>query len=287
MERRAKKGVSNRMFKLPKPLEGSLLLFLMMSGYGSAAVAAPPLLTPPQAQDLATAAAQLTSIDTHSFAIWGDAKFNAVTRVWLVNFLSKDTNTYRKLRVFVYDASSRTEVTCVGLGLGVEMETTSLPPDVQPFVFAGEVATDLECADLNGDGRPDYLLVTQTPITRLAGQGPVAGKRVLQIILRQPNGALVSAFRNEAIISPYSSSYEIIARRNKFSIMNEQGGSGGGDFETAYFEYADNGHTWMLTRAIKKLWGGGQAESERDGTWTQKDFGRVTVSEFKPESIFF
>ena len=275
------------MFKLPKPLRGSLLLLLVLTGYGSAVVAAPPLLPPPQAQDLATAAAQRTSIDLHSFAISGDAKFNTVTRVWLVNFVAKDTNSYPKVRVFVYDASSRAEVTCVGLGLGVAMETSSLPPDVQSFVSAGEVATDLECADLNGDGRPDYLLVTQTPITSLAGQGPVAGKRIFQILLRQPNGALVSAVRNDAIISPDSDSYEIIARHNKFSVMNEQGGSGAGDFETAYFEYSDDAHTWILTRAVKKLWGSGYAEGERDGTWTQKDFGRVTVSEFKPESIFF
>jgi hypothetical protein len=109
-----------------------------------------------------------------------------------------------------------------------------------------ERATDLNCADLNGDGLQDYLLVTQD--------------RSMKILLRKPDGKLALAASNGNVVkAPYeqgiNGAYNVIARRNKFSVANVSAGSGCGDSHVLYFEYSPAQSTWILAPAEKGLTG--------------------------------
>jgi hypothetical protein len=134
----------------------------------------------------------------------------------------------------------------------------------------------LECADINGDGLPDYLLVTQDQALT---------KRTLQILLRRPTGEIFSALTNSQIAQPpfedgvMGGGVQILARRNKFQVEDISGGSGGGERFVYYFEYSKSEKTWLLTRGEKRGWGTG-AEGYRDKTWLPGTFGRIAIDEF-------
>jgi hypothetical protein len=267
------------MFRFAKAVTGHLFGTMLLAGHVSLAVAAHARLSVAEVQALADAAAPSASYDQSSFVHFGLPHFDPVTRVWVVDFAGKEPkDDHRKrFRVFVYDATSRTEVTCLGMTEpGGTMGTAALPSEVQSFVANGEAATELYCADLNGDGLPDYLLVTQDQSQ---------SKRTIQILLRKPNGQLTSAVSNANVVQPpfedgVNGQHNIIARHNKFSVVNESAGSGGGVDHVFYFEYSKPAGTWILTRAERELTGNAHAEYERGGTWVQKDFGRIEFSEF-------
>jgi hypothetical protein len=254
-----------------------LLRVMLLAGYVSSAVAGHARLTVAEVQALAEAAASKASYDLSTFVSSG-GYLDPITKVWVVDFRGKEPGDYQKiLRVFVYDTTSRTEVTCLGMTQqGGTMKTGALPSEVQSFVATDESATDLYCADLNGDGLPDYLLVTQNQSQT---------KRTVQILLREPNGQLTSAVSNANVIqAPFedgiNGSHNIIARRNKFSVINVSAGSGGGDDYVFYFEYSQAASKWILTRAEKQLSGDAHSEDDRGHTWLPKDFGVVNFGEF-------
>lgn len=254
-----------------------LLGVMLLTGYVSSAVGAHARLTAPEVQTLADAAASNASYDLSTFVRFG-GRFDPVTRVWIVDFRGKEpSGDHKKIfRVFVYDATSRTEVTCLGMTEpGATIETAALPVEVRSFIVDGELATDLYCADLNGDGQPDYLLVTRDSKQT---------KRTIQILLRRPNGQLVSAVSNANVVQPpfedgVNGSHNVVARRNKFSVVNYSAGSGGGDEHVFYFEYSQSASTWILTRAEKEITGT-VSEDDRGGSWLPKDFGLITFGEF-------
>jgi hypothetical protein len=101
------------------------LLTVFLAGYVGVAGAAHSLLSAAQVKDLAEAAAEASSIDMKPFSP-AVPHFDPLTRVWLINFTANDQGSalLRKLSVFVYDATSRAEVTCMGLtSFGQSMAT--------------------------------------------------------------------------------------------------------------------------------------------------------------------
>lgn len=217
-----------------------LCLAMLLTGYAVSVVAAANL-SREKVQALATAAARSASYDLNTFVIFGVAQLDPVTKVWRVDFVDNARVAYmNRFRVFVFDATSHTEVTCVGMmTVGAVVENTSLPVEVQPFITTDERPTDLECADLKGDGRPGYVLVTQNSSQT---------KRTLQILLRESDGRLKSAVQNVNVVQPpfedgINGSHSVIARRNKISVINTSAGSGGGDDHVFYFEYSDKAAT--------------------------------------------
>jgi hypothetical protein len=254
----------------------------------SGVVSAHSRLSVKEVQAIAEAAAQSASYDMSKFVMTEDyfspIYFDPVTKVWVVTFKGREPTVLdfrkqqpsgehrKKFRVLVYDETSRTEVTCLGMTEpNSTVETKDLPLEVQSFVGDDERATDLYCADLNGDGLQDYLLVTQD--------------RNMKILLRKPDGKLALAVSNgNAVQAPYdqgiNGAYNVIARRNKFSVTNLSAGSGGGDTYVFYFEYSPAESTWILTRAEKSLSGYAHSDDDHGGKWLPRDFGLITFAEF-------
>lgn len=240
-----------------------------------------PRLSSKDVQKLADAAASMASYDMTQFMPFRMPNFDPVTRVWSIEYsgrvptLGRPTkgNPLSRFRVFVYDATSHTEVTCLGLsGEGGWIPIDEVPTAVRPFVAGNESVMDLYCADLNGDGRPDYLLVTQDQEQT---------RRTLQILLSGPDDKLTSVVQNEHVVQPpFAGSFTIIARRNRFEVQNTSAGSGGGDTYLFYFEYSPREQTWLLTRVQKDLFGYAHSEDDNPYTRLPRDFGRVTIADF-------
>lgn len=248
------------------------------------AAAAPAHLSPATVQNLAEVASKKASYDMAQYVAWGPPRFDDVNRVWTVEYHGRPSSRGQPSRAnfrsrffaFVYDETSQTQVSCLGLyGVGAPIPLKDLPAEVRRFVAIKGFAMDLYCANLNGNGRNDYLLVTQNEKDT---------QRTLQILLRGPNNELRSIVKNPGVVQPPfddgMGGYVIIARRNGFELMNTSAGSGGSDTHVFYFQYSTRDKTWLLTRVEKVLTG--YAHSNDDSPYTElpSDFGRVTVAEF-------
>lgn len=235
-----------------------------------------PRLSAADVQHLAVAAAKDAHMNVANFR-HDLPKFDPVTRVWMVKFTRTLPSSPDTFNVFVYDATSNTEVTCLGMSnFGAPLKLTDLPREVRPFVPAGDSAIDVACADLNGSGKAGYLLVSRKTSADSA--------RTLRVLLRQPDGKLSSAVRNANIIQPtaqdFMGGYEVVARTDRIKVINRQLGSGGGDVWTLYFKWSPPDATWLLSRVDKTLVGAGHAEDDTAYVQRPNDFGRITIAQF-------
>ena len=207
--------------------------------------------------------------------------FNLITKVWRVPFAVPPVvdDHQKRFIVYVYDATGHAEVTCPGLRFVADaFDKKELPAEVQPFVDEGQRVRELDCADLNGDGLPDFALVTEGQ-----DQDPLTG-RMLKILLRGPNGALTSVVTTSKVVqSPGEDGLTgmptLFVRRNRIEVVNHSAGMHGfGDLDL-YFEYSIPDGTWLLTRVENVIYGE-HAEDENEYTRLPQDFGHVTLAQF-------
>jgi hypothetical protein len=150
-----------------------------------------------------------------------------------------------------------------------------LPAEVRPFVLDKdkENVRWLYCADLNGDGRADYLLVTEL-LTRY-----------FQILIRQPDGTLESVIRSENVFNANIGGGDmdrLSVRKMGFAVTNDEANTPGssGRATVFRFQYSPKEKTWILSHASRSDWG--QATGAPDDSFekTPKDFGHVTINTF-------
>src|SRR6185369_2917468 len=90
---------------------------------------------------------------------------------------------------------------CLSAVMTVAQENElKIPADVMPFVEAGTKAIAIEKADLNGDGREDFILVLEKEQPAKDADDFPIGQRPLLILLRGADGKLTMAKRNEKIV---------------------------------------------------------------------------------------
>lgn len=146
--------------------------------------------------------------------------------------------------------------------------------DVRSFVPAGEVAIEVECADLIGNGQQGFLLVTQKE-----------GDRRLQVLLRKPDGKLSAVVQNKNVIQPQAfdgmgGGYTIIGHHGRINVTNTTAGSGGGDAYAFDFQWSPSDNTWLLIRVEKELSGYAHTTDDHGFVRLPKDFGRITINQF-------
>jgi hypothetical protein len=251
-------------------------LCIALLGLASTASQGKPHLSFNQVVGIAAEAAQ-SSYPQDPFR-WEAPQFDDITKVWLVSFWIPGQDNYQKrFDVFVFDATGHSEVNCAGLRFaGAPFDKKNLPAEVQPFVDDGQRVRDLNCADLNGDGRSDFALLTE-------GHDVLTG-RTLKILLRGQNGALTAVVNTSNVVqSPAEDGMtgmpRLLARRNRIEVINHSGGMHGSSDLDLYFEYSVPDNTWLLTRAERTI-DGEHAGDETDYTQLPKDFGHVTLADF-------
>src|ERR1044072_9884730 len=101
-----------------------------------------------------------------------------------------------------------------------------IPPEVRPFVEEGTKAIALEAADLNGDGRGDFVLVLERENPAKDEDDLPVNERPLLILVRGVDGKLAEAKRNERVVmcsrcggifgDPFDG---VIVARNTFTVL--------------------------------------------------------------------
>jgi hypothetical protein len=183
--------------------------------------------------------------------------------------------------VSVSQAPASATSACVNLGhAGSPVEMDKVPAEIRPFVPARQQVEWLVCADLDGDGHMDYLLVTKTRALL-----PGLPTRTLQVLIRQESHDLAAVVSNDnAVQPPYSDGIngmpQVTAGREHFEIVNDSAGSGGGDTWLFRFVYLKKNKTWFLTRVVKALQGDAHPTDDFPYEKNARQLGRVAIGDF-------
>ena len=171
--------------------------------------------------------------------------------------------------------------------------TVKVPAEVKAFVEAGAMPIALETADLNGDGRTDYLLAYQRPAAVPEDELPTT-QRPLLILLREAGGALRLAARNDRIIlcedcgGMLGDPFQGISTGPKTFTVHLHGGSRyrwGFDYK---FAYSRRDQAWQLVQVHETEMDVMDPESEAAAEVGQdyrppRDFGKIDFADFDPE----
>lgn len=169
-----------------------------------------------------------------------------------------------------------------------ELRIDTLPVEVKPFVEPGTLPIALEKADLNGDGREDFILVIEPE--RQEPFGSNGAKRPLLILIRAAEGTLKLAKRNDKIVlcsscggalgDPFQGvgagfkSFEIFhygGSRERWSI----------DFK---FNYSRRDDTWQLVRVTESSFDAFDPNREKTEIYTPPGaYGKIDIADFDPD----
>ena len=172
-----------------------------------------------------------------------------------------------------------------------EESDVKIPAEVAAFVESGAKAIALETADLNGDGRSDFVLVLERRKTKRDKYDLPIKQRPLLILVRQPDKTLKVAGRNEKAVfcsacggvfgDPFAG---IEAGRNTFTI-SLYGGSNWRWTEEYTFDYSRRDKTWQLVRIESGSFHVFEPTKVETKILTPKKFGKINLADFDPEKF--
>ena len=172
-----------------------------------------------------------------------------------------------------------------------QSEELQVPAEVRPFVEAGTKAIAVEAADLNGDGRQDFVLVLERENPATDKDDFPVNQRPLLILLRGEGGRLAAAKRNERLVmcskcgGVFGDPFEgVEAGRNTFTV-NFYGGSSW-RWKYAYrFNYSRVDKTWQLVRAEEISYHTSDPDKMKTRVFTPpRDYGKIDLADFDPEN---
>ena len=182
-------------------------------------------------------------------------------------------------------------LSCVAPAVVARQDELKVPAEVQPFAAAGTKAIAVEAADLNGDGRGDFVLVLEKANPSKDADDLPIGQRPLLILLRGDDGRLSAAKRNERVVmcsrcgGVFGDPFEgVVAGRNTFTVMFY----GGSNWRWAYsykFDYSRRDKTWQLVRAEETSYHTSDPEKMKTRVLTPpRDYGKIDIADFDPEN---
>lgn len=165
------------------------------------------------------------------------------------------------------------------------VEPVDLPVEIEPFVLEDYFAIAYVSGDLNGDKRPDGILVLQ-----FDGEDKEA-ERPLLILIRAADGSLSVAKRNDKAVfcegcggmmgDPF---VHITIGANKFSVVH-YGGSAWRWSDEATFAYSRRDNTWQLTLVeITSFHASDPDNAEKTTRTPPRDFGKIDIADYDPEN---
>lgn len=169
-------------------------------------------------------------------------------------------------------------------------EELKVPAEVQPFVEAGTKAIAVEAADLNGDGRGDFVVVLERANPAKDKDDFPVNERPLLVLLRGADGKLSEAARNERVVmcskcgGVWGDPFEgVTAGRNTFTVEHY----GGSNWRWKYsykFNYSRIDKTWQLVRAEELSYHTSDPDKMERRVYTPpRNFGKINLADFDPE----
>ncbi|HWW75448.1 MAG TPA: hypothetical protein VNZ44_08630 [Pyrinomonadaceae bacterium] len=169
-------------------------------------------------------------------------------------------------------------------------EELKVPAEVRPFVEAGTKAIAVEAADLNGDGRGDFVLVLERENPQKDENDFPVNQRPLIILVRGADGKLGEAKRNERVVmcsrcgGVWGDPFEgVVAGRNGFSV--ELYGGSNWRWKYSYkFNYSRVDKTWQLVRAEEISYHTSDPDKMKTRVFMPpRDYGKIDIANFDPE----
>ena len=166
-----------------------------------------------------------------------------------------------------------------------------VPAEVRPFVEAGAKAIAVEAADLNGDGRGDFILVLERKNPAKDADDFPVNQRPLLILVRGADGRLAEAKRNERVVmcsrcggvfgDPFDG---VVAGRNGFSV--ELYGGSNWRWKYSYkFNYSRIDRTWQLVRTEELEYHTSDPDKMKRQVFTPpRHYGKIDIADFDPEN---
>ena len=173
-----------------------------------------------------------------------------------------------------------------------DFATTPLSPELRPFVLPGTKPIAVERADLNGDGRLDVVLVLERQKARADDDDIEEGQRPILILVRQADGTLALAARNDAAAlcstcggamgDPFMG---ILVGPRTFTVLN-YGGSGWRWSAHFRFDYSRRDDAWQLVRVTQSSFHAGAPERAKTTVRRPpRDFGKIGFADFDPRNF--
>ncbi len=167
----------------------------------------------------------------------------------------------------------------------------SIPKDLRPFIEPATKLIAYQAADLNGDGRSDYVFVLEKQPRKSTDPPIEKGQRPLKIAIRLADGTLSVVKTNNNIVfcstcggmmgDPFES---LTAATKTFSVRL----SGGSRSRWAYmfkFNYSRRDNTWQLVLAEEESLDTAELDRAEEKRFTPpKDFGKIDIADFDPEN---
>ena len=171
-----------------------------------------------------------------------------------------------------------------------QREELEVPAEVRPFVETGTKAIALEAADLNGDGRGDFVLVLERENPAKDEHDFPVNQRPLLLLVRGEDGRLSEAKRNERIVmcsrcgGVFGDPFEgVVAGRNTFTV-DLYGGSNWRWKYSYKFNYSRIDRTWQLVRAEEISYHTSDPEGMKTQVFTPpRHYGKIDIADFDPE----
>ncbi|HEX3102724.1 MAG TPA: hypothetical protein VHQ01_13060 [Pyrinomonadaceae bacterium] len=168
-------------------------------------------------------------------------------------------------------------------------DDVKVPGDVKPFVGKDTIPVAVETADLNGDGRKDYILVLENSGKKTADD--LDDPRSLLILTREADGKLKLAKQNDKVVycrqcggvfgDPFAG---IRIKPNSFTVDN-YGGSNWRWGDSYTFNYSRIDRTWQLVRVERETFNALNPKDTKTKIRTPKNFGKVDIADFDPDKI--
>ena len=181
---------------------------------------------------------------------------------------------------------------CVApLIIAAQESDLKIPVEVAPFVESRTKAIALEKADLNSDGREDFILVLEKESPAKGQYDLPVNQRPLLILLRGADGKLTSAKRNERIVmcsecgGVFGDPFEgVITARNTFSVEHYGGSNWRWQFSYK-FNYSRIDKTWQLVRVQEVSFHTSDPNKAKTKIYTPpRHFGKIDIADFDPEN---
>ncbi|HEX6038324.1 hypothetical protein [Longimicrobium sp.] len=177
-------------------------------------------------------------------------------------------------------------------------EPTPTPDEVRPFVTQGKEPLCVAAADLDGDGRRDYVLVlgTRRKYTGqpYAGDGAAPDKddlRTLLVLMRQPDGALRMGARTEHVAmctecgGMMGDPFEGVGARPGSFTVHHYGGSAWRWRADYTFEYVAATGRWRLASVSTLSYWSPEPDKMESHVYTAPaDFPEIDLTDFDYET---
>ena len=172
-------------------------------------------------------------------------------------------------------------------------DVVNIPDEIKRFVDGKRIPIALETGDLNADGRKDFVLVISDVVPEGAAYEEGAGERSVLILIRDANGSLNLAGRNDLVAmckrcgGAFGDPFEgVVIKGTRFTVMN-YGGSADRWSYSYTFNFSRRDNDWQLIRVEESNFHTLDPErTMKTRRYTPpKHFGLITFAEFDPEKF--